>query len=80
MGPQHVTLEAAATDLAETAAGRPLQVTDWYVMLTSRGTAGPFRTEGECFPGVNGTWGARVNLIDDGNNERVVSTCAAMFR
>jgi hypothetical protein len=79
IGPQHITLEAAATDLVETAAGRPLQIRDWYVMFVSRGKTGPFRTDGECFAGANGTWGARVNLIDDGDAGRVISTCAATF-
>lgn len=80
IGPQHIALEAAANDLVETAVGGPLQIRDWYVMFVSRGKTGPFRTVGECFPGADGTWGARVNLIDDGEAGRVVSTCAATFR
>ena len=80
IGPQHITLEAAATDLVDTAAGRPLQITDWYVMFVSRGKVGPFRTVGECFPGADGIWGARVNLVDDGDDGRVISTAAATFR
>ena len=80
IGPQHITLEAAATDLVESAAGRPLQISDWYVMFVSRGKNGPFRTVGECFAGAHGAWGARVNLVDDGDDGRVVSTAAATFR
>lgn len=80
IGPQHITLEAAASDLVESEAGRSLQVTDWYVMFVNRGKTGPFRTVGECFRGADGTWGARVNLVDDGDGERVVSTCAATYR
>ncbi|MDA0371347.1 MAG: hypothetical protein O3C62_06225 [Actinomycetota bacterium] len=80
IGPQHIVLEAAATDLAQDDAGRALQITDWYVMFVNRGKVGPFRTHGECFAGANDTWGVRVNLVDDGDGGRVVSTCAATFR
>ena len=80
IGPQHIALEAAATDLAEGVAGATVQIDDWYVMFVNRGKTGPFRTRGEVFTGADGVVGARVDLIDCGENDRVVSTCAAKFR
>lgn len=80
LGPQHIALEAAASDLAENAAGSPVQIEDWYVMFVNRGKTGPFRTHGEAFIGAGGVIGVRVDLIDDGEGARVVSTCAARFR
>src|ERR1700753_4364372 len=47
IGPQHVVLETAATDLAADLAGtRKVQVISWHVMFMSRGKVGPFRVEG----------------------------------
>lgn len=80
IGPQHIALEAAAADLAEGAAGRTVQVEDWYVMFVNRGKTGPFRTRGEVFSGADGRIGTRVDLLDCGEADRVVSTCAATFR
>ena len=80
LGPQHIALEAAASELAETTAGTQVQIEDWYVMFVNRGKTGPFRTRGEVFAGADGAIGTRVDLIDIGNDARVVSTCAARFR
>jgi hypothetical protein len=56
IGPQHVVLETAATDLAADVAGtRKLQVVSWHVMFISRGNVGPFRVEGTAHPGGPGT-------------------------
>lgn len=79
IGPQHIVLEACASELATGLAGVELQVDDWYVMFVNRGTTGPFRTAGEAFLGADGKVGARASLIDLGHSSRVVSTCAATF-
>lgn len=79
IGPQHIVLEAAATDAAEYLAGGALQIDDWYVMFVNRGQDGPFETRTEVFSGVDGRVGARVDLLDIGNGSRVVSSAAATF-
>lgn len=79
IGPQHIVLEAAATDAAEELAGCPLQVDDWYVMFVNRGKNGPFETRTEVFPGADGRIGARIDLVDMGNGDRVISSAAATF-
>ncbi len=79
IGPQHIVLEAAATDAAHDLANGPLQIDDWYVMFVNRGTEGPFETETEVFLGQDNRIGARINLIDRGRNDRVVSSAAATF-
>ena len=80
IGPQHIVLEAAASELAQDLARESLQVEDWYVMICNRGKNGPFETRGEVFKGADGKFGVRINLIDRGNDDRVISTCAATFR
>ncbi|MGA0879449.1 MAG: hypothetical protein ACO3SP_10055 [Ilumatobacteraceae bacterium] len=79
IGPQHIVLEAAATDAAEDLAGGSLQIDDWYVMFVNRGKNGPFETRTEVFSGVDGRVGARVDLLDLGNGSRVVSSAAGTF-
>ena len=80
IGPQHIILETAATELAQNLSTQALQVDDWYVMFVNRGKVGPFVTRGEAYAGAHGKIGARVDLLDVGNDNRVVSTCAATFR
>ena len=79
IGPQHIALETASTELAQALSSARLQISDWYVMFVNRGKVGPFVTQGEAFVGANGKVGTRVNLIDEGDNHRVVSTSAATF-
>lgn len=79
IGPQHIVLEAAASDAAEDVAGGLLQIDDWYVMFVNRGKDGPFETRTEVFTGADGRIGARIDLIDLGHEGRVVSTAAATF-
>jgi hypothetical protein len=80
IGPQHVLLETAATELAAELAGTPmLQVSSWHVMFMARGKVGPFRAEGTAYDGGQGRIGVRVLIHDEGNANRPVTTCAAVF-
>ena len=79
IGPQHIVLETASSELAQALSSTQLQISDWYVMFVNRGKIGPFVTQGEAFVGANGKVGTRVNMIDEGDNHRVVSTSAATF-
>jgi hypothetical protein len=79
IGPQHIVLETASSEIAQEFSSSPLQISDWYVMFVNRGKIGPFITQGEAFVGADGKIGTRMNLIDEGDNQRVVSTCAATF-
>jgi hypothetical protein len=81
LGPIHVVLEAAATELAGGEAGtEALQVEDWHVMFVARGKVGPFRVGGEAAGGGRGRVGCRLSLHDEGNGDRVVATASAAFR
>lgn len=80
IGPQHVVLETAATDLAARVAGtRRLQVISWHVMFMSRGKVGPFRVEGSAHVGGPGRVGVRMLLHDEGNADKAVTSAAAIF-
>ena len=80
IGPQHVLLETAATELAAELAGTPrVQVTSWHVMFMARGKVGPFRAEGTAYPGGPGRVGVRLSIHDEGNGDRPVTSCAATF-
>src|SRR5246127_3705946 len=80
IGPQHVVLETAATDLAADVAGtRKVQVISWHVMFMSRGKAGPFRVEGTAHAGGPGRVGVRMLLHDEGNADKAVTSAAAIF-
>ena len=80
IGPQHVVLETAATDLAADVAGtRKLQVISWHVMFMSRGKVGPFRVEGTAHSGGPGRVGVRMLLHDEGNADKAVTSAAAIF-
>jgi hypothetical protein len=81
LGPIHVVLETAATDLA--AAQLPaanLQIESWHVMFEARGKAGPFRASGQAYSGPDGRVGVRVGLFDEGNGDRIVASASAAFR
>jgi len=81
LGPIHVVLEAAATELASREAGTDaLQVEDWHVMFVARGKVGPFRVGGEATSGGAGRIGCRMSLHDEGNGDRIVTTASAAFR
>jgi hypothetical protein len=80
IGPQHVILETAATDLAADLAGtRKVQVISWHVMFMSRGKVGPFRVEGTAYAGGPGRIGVRQLLHDEGNADKAVTSAAAVF-
>ena len=80
LGPQHILLETAATDLAaEHAGGDRVQIENWHVMFLARGKVGPFRVEGEAFDGA-GRIGVRLVLHDEGNGDRSVTAASAVFR
>jgi hypothetical protein len=80
IGPQHVVLETAAIDLAADAAGtRKLQVLSWHVMFMSRGKVGPFRVDGTAHVGGSGKVGVRMLLHDEGNEDKAVTSAAAVF-
>lgn len=80
IGPQHVVLETAATDLVADLVGtRRVQVVSWHVMFMSRGKVGPFRVEGTAHLGGSGRVGVRMLLHDEGNADKAVTSAAAIF-
>jgi hypothetical protein len=80
IGPQHVVLETAATDLAAGVAGTgKVQVISWHVMFMSRGKVGPFRVEGTAHVGGPGRIGVRMLLHDEGNADKAITSAAAIF-
>jgi hypothetical protein len=80
IGPQHVVLETAATDLAADIAGTGrVQVISWHVMFMSRGKVGPFRVEGTAYAGGPRRIGVRMLLHDEGNADKAVTSAAAIF-
>lgn len=80
IGPQHVVLETAAIDLAADAVGTTkLQVASWHVMFMARGKVGPFRVDGTAHAGGFGKVGVRMLLHDEGNNNKAVTSAAAIF-
>jgi hypothetical protein len=81
LGPQHVVLETAATDLAAELTGNDkLQIESWHVMFVARGKVGPFRASGRAFLGTDNRVGCTVSLYDEGNGDRVVTSASALFR
>ncbi|HME48759.1 hypothetical protein [Mycobacterium sp.] len=80
IGPQHVVLETAATDLAATlAATTKLQVQSWHVMFMARGKVGPFRVEGTAHRGASRRIGVRMLIHDEGNGDRAITSASAVF-
>lgn len=80
IGPQHVVLETAATDLVADLVGtRRVQVVSWHVMFMSRGKVGPFRVEGTAHLGGSGRVGVRMLLHDEGNADKAVTSASAIF-
>jgi hypothetical protein len=81
IGPQHIVLETAATDLAREFVGTDrLQMQSWHVMFLARGKVGPFRVDGEAVRGVDGTVGVRMVMHDEGDEDRAVTSGSAVLR
>lgn len=81
LGPQHVVLETTAAELAALAEGSDaLQIESWHLMFVARGKTGPFRASGEAHRAHDGRVGCRVQLFDEGNGDRVVTSAAGVFR
>lgn len=80
LGPIHVLMEAAATELAATRASpAALQICGWEVMFISPGLTGPFVASGEVRVGRAGRIGCDITLVDAGRDGRIVATAAAVF-
>lgn len=80
IGPQHVALEAAATDLAAEVSGtRRLQVRGWHVMFLARGKVGPFRVDGTASRAPGGVVGVRMLVHDEGNADRPITSASAVL-
>ncbi|HEX4505433.1 MAG TPA: hypothetical protein VH722_06855 [Alphaproteobacteria bacterium] len=81
LGPTHIVLEAAATELAEQHAGtNAIRIEDWTVMFVARGTNGPFVVEGTVSTGNYGRIACSLSLRDQGRDGRTVATAVAMYR
>lgn len=76
IGPQFVILETAAIE----AAGVAMQGVSAHVMFLARGKAGPFRVQTERLPGADDTIAVRVQLYDEGNEDRLVTVGSYVFR
>jgi hypothetical protein len=80
IGPQHVVLETAAVDAAGDLAGTDhLQVQTWHVMFLARGKVGPFRVDTDAVLGADGRVGVRMLMIDEGNENRAVTSGSVVF-
>ena len=80
LGPQHIVLESVAAELAAQLTGsNALQIESWHVMFVARGKVGPFRASGQAFAANGGSAGCRVQLHDEGNGDRVVTSASAIF-
>jgi hypothetical protein len=81
LGPIHVAFEAAAMELcAEQAGTEALQAEDWDVHFASPGTVGPFLVRADARVGRMGRVVARLTLLDEGRDDAVVASGAAVFR
>ena len=75
IGPQFVILETAAAD----AAGGDVQGVSSHVMFLARGKVGPFRVETEAMPGAGGVVAFRVELHDEGAEDKAVTAGSYVF-
>ncbi|MCX4091482.1 hypothetical protein [Nocardia sp. alder85J] len=81
IGPQHVVLETAAMDLAAASAGTDLlQMRSWHVMFLARAKTGPFRVDGEAYPGPGDLIAVRLTLHDEGHGGKRVSAASALLQ
>jgi hypothetical protein len=75
IGPQFVILETAAAD----AAGSDVQGLSSHIMFLARGKVGPFRVETEAMPGAGGVVAVRVELHDEGAEDKAVTAGSYVF-
>jgi hypothetical protein len=81
IGPQQVVLETAAIELAAALIGTDqLQAETSHVMHLARGKFGPFRVDGQAVPGRDGRVGVQLVLVDEGNDDRAVTSASLVFR
>ncbi len=81
IGPIHIILEAAATELAAGGAKtQALQIEDWNVSFVARGTHGPFVADGMATAAGSGRIAVRLTLRDEGRQGRVIASAVAIFR
>jgi hypothetical protein len=81
LGPIHVVLEAAATELAvRHVTTDAIRVEDWTVMFVARGTDGPFVVDGAVSTGSYGRIACRLLLRDQGRGNRIVASAVGVFR
>jgi len=82
LGPQHIALEAAATQLAEAKADfKPQQVCQWQIAFVARGKVGPFRTQGQAYQSVaGGPVAVELLLLDCGNDHRPITMASALYQ
>lgn len=80
IGPQFVILETAAFDTAAAgAAAEGVQGRSAHVMFLARGKVGPFRAQTERLRGADGTVAVRVQLYDEGNENRLITVGSYVF-
>jgi hypothetical protein len=81
LGPIHVAFEAAAMELAAELAGTfHLQAEAWDVHFVAPGTIGPFLVRADARAGHAGRIVARMTLVDEGRDDAIVASGAAVFR
>jgi hypothetical protein len=81
LGPIHVAFEAAAMELAAELTGAPaVQAEDWDVHFVSPGTVGPFLVRADAHVGQRARVVCRMTLLDEGRQDNVVASGAAVFR
>jgi hypothetical protein len=81
LGPINIVLEAVAMERVADAAGTDeLQVLSWTVMMVRPGVVGPFRASGEVLgTGAGPRLPVQLTLHDEGKDDRVIATAAAVF-
>lgn len=63
----------------DAAQNETLQIRGWQVMFLARGKRGPFRTRCRVLRGRDDQCGVQVDLIDIGNDERLIAVASASF-
>ncbi len=80
IGPQFVTLETAALDLAVKTAGTGLlQGVSSHVMFMARGKTGPFRAEATALRGAGSMVAVQTTLFDEGADNKPITVGSYQF-